>query len=217
MAKEYIPLFLDFNDITQDLTDEECGRLIRAIIDYANDEDFESRLTGAEKIAFRFLKGVVDRNQAISEKRSKAGSNRNSNEQNETNENKNEQNETNDNSAEQNETNSLNKNKNKNENKNDQRRFSPPSVDEVAAYCRERNNNVDPQTFVDFYSSKGWKVGSSPMKDWKACVRTWEQRNTAKAKTVVAQQYDQRDYRSVQAEIDADMEKEMEEWMRGAG
>ena len=59
------------------------------------------------------------------------------------------------------------------------KRFSPPSVDEVADYCRERGNNVDPETFVDFYSSKGWKVGKEPMKDWRACVRTWEKRDRA--------------------------------------
>ena len=55
-------------------------------------------------------------------------------------------------------------------------RFSAPSVGEVADYCWERKNNVDPEVFVDFYSSKGWKVGKEPMKDWKACVRTWEKR-----------------------------------------
>ena len=56
-------------------------------------------------------------------------------------------------------------------------RFVPPTVEEVSAYCQERRNRVDPAAFVDFYSSKGWKVGSSPMKDWKAAVRTWEQRD----------------------------------------
>ena len=56
-------------------------------------------------------------------------------------------------------------------------RFSPPSVDEVRAYCRERGNRVDPERFVDFYASKGWKVGKNPMADWKACVRTWERRD----------------------------------------
>ena len=55
--------------------------------------------------------------------------------------------------------------------------FRKPTVDEVKAYCLERRNNVDPQRFVDFYEAKGWKVGSQSMKDWKACVRTWEQRN----------------------------------------
>lgn len=58
-------------------------------------------------------------------------------------------------------------------------RFAPPSVDEVRAYCLERNNSVDPEAFVDFYESKGWKVGSNPMKDWKAAVRTWEKREQA--------------------------------------
>ena len=53
-------------------------------------------------------------------------------------------------------------------------RFKPPTVEEVAAYCKERGNHVDPQRFVDHYTSNGWKVGKNPMKDWKAAVRTWE-------------------------------------------
>ena len=53
-------------------------------------------------------------------------------------------------------------------------RFTPPSVEEVAAYCQERGNGVDASRFVDFYSSKGWMVGKSRMKDWKAAVRNWE-------------------------------------------
>ena len=54
------------------------------------------------------------------------------------------------------------------------RRFTPPTVEQVWEYCTERGNNVDPQTFVDFYEAKGWMVGSNHMKDWRACVRTWE-------------------------------------------
>ena len=60
------------------------------------------------------------------------------------------------------------------------RRFTPPSVDEVAAYCRERGNGVDAQRFVDFYASKGWKVGSAGMKDWCAAVRNWERQDSTK-------------------------------------
>jgi hypothetical protein len=52
--------------------------------------------------------------------------------------------------------------------------FRPPTLDEVKAYCLERGNRVDPETFRDFYEAKGWKVGAQPMKDWKAAVRTWE-------------------------------------------
>ena len=53
-------------------------------------------------------------------------------------------------------------------------RFTPPTLEEVKSYCLERNNNVDAQRFIDFYESKGWMIGKSKMKDWKACVRTWE-------------------------------------------
>lgn len=55
-------------------------------------------------------------------------------------------------------------------------RFTKPTLEEIIAYCEEQGNNVDPQAFFDFYESKGWRVGNQPMKDWKACVRTWERR-----------------------------------------
>ena len=74
------------------------------------------------------------------------------------------------------------------------RRFVPPSVSDVADYCRERKNGIDPAQFVNFYESKGWKVGSTPMKDWRAAVRTWEQREKTGGKVVSAQKYTQRDY-----------------------
>jgi len=61
------------------------------------------------------------------------------------------------------------------------KRSSTPSVDEVREYCFERGNGVDAETFVDFYASKGWKVGNAPMKDWKAAVRTWEKRDNRAA------------------------------------
>lgn len=58
------------------------------------------------------------------------------------------------------------------------KRFVPPSLDDVKAYCNERNNRVDAQKFLDYYSMTGWKTkGGAVIKDWKACVRTWE-RNT---------------------------------------
>lgn len=52
--------------------------------------------------------------------------------------------------------------------------FIPPSVEEVEQYCLERSNNIDAQSFIDFYESKGWMIGKNKMKDWKAAVRTWE-------------------------------------------
>ena len=61
-------------------------------------------------------------------------------------------------------------------------RFTPPSVDEVSDYCNQRNNSVDAETFIDFYQAKGWMVGKNKMKDWKACVRTWETNRKQRSK-----------------------------------
>lgn len=56
-------------------------------------------------------------------------------------------------------------------------RFAPPTADEVRAYCSERGYSVNADRFVAFYESNGWRVGKNPMKDWKAAVRTWAQRD----------------------------------------
>lgn len=54
--------------------------------------------------------------------------------------------------------------------------FVKPTIEEIAEYCKERNNGINANAFYDFYESKDWYVGKNRMKDWKACVRTWEQR-----------------------------------------
>jgi uncharacterized protein YdaU (DUF1376 family) len=54
-------------------------------------------------------------------------------------------------------------------------RFTPPTLSEVMAYCNERGNQVDPQRFINHYGANGWMRGKNKIKDWKACVRTWEQ------------------------------------------
>lgn len=53
----------------------------------------------------------------------------------------------------------------------------PPSLKEVSDYCLERKNNINPQNFIDHYEANGWMRGKAKIKDWKACVRTWEQNN----------------------------------------
>lgn len=63
---------------------------------------------------------------------------------------------------------------NKEEKKEDNKKFMPPTVGAVSEYCLERNNNIDPEQFVNYYESKGWMIGRNKMKDWKAAVRTWE-------------------------------------------
>ena len=62
------------------------------------------------------------------------------------------------------------------------KRFTPPTVEEVAQYCFDRMSTVDPQRFVDYYTSNGWMVGKNKMKDWKAAVRTWEQKDKSQGR-----------------------------------
>ena len=58
--------------------------------------------------------------------------------------------------------------------------FSPPSVQDVEAYCAQKGCCVDAERFVDYYASIGWKVGKNPMKDWRAAVRTWVKKDSPK-------------------------------------
>lgn len=84
-----------------------------------------------------------------------------------------------------------------------QKRFVPPTVEEVRTYCLERQNAIDAQRFVDYYTANGWAQGrGKPIKDWRAAVRTWEARDqdktrkvrTSYTKTPTAQDYDMTHY-----------------------
>ena len=57
------------------------------------------------------------------------------------------------------------------------KKFKKPTLEEVQEYCNERQNEINAQRFIDFYESKDWMIGKNKMKDWKACVRTWENKN----------------------------------------
>ena len=73
----------------------------------------------------------------------------------------------------------LNKDElNKDKRITDNKKFIPPTIEEVAAYCRERGNNVDPEKFIAHYGSQKWKKSNGqPVTDWKLCVITWEKPN----------------------------------------
>ena len=95
------------------------------------------------------------------------------------------------------EINNNNDNDNDNDNDNERivdessKRFIPPTVDMVSEYCLERNNSVDPEEFVDFYTSKGWLIGKNKMKDWKAAVRTWERSSKTKKQETNSNVFDE--------------------------
>ena len=61
-------------------------------------------------------------------------------------------------------------------------RFTPPTLEQVQAYCLERGNTVNPNSFLNHYESNGWMRGKTKIKDWKACVRTWESNQKSNSK-----------------------------------
>lgn len=183
MYSSWIPLF-------EGLDDEKAGQLIKAICSYQADPETEPD-DPVIKAIFGMIKAVMDEDRAKYEVRCQKNAENVANRYRKS---------TDDSESIQSNTNVYDRKKsncdNDKDNDNDKENNSPtekkkrkgralstsPSVDEVRAYCLERGNNVDPETFVDFYSSKGWKVGKEPMKDWRACVRTWEKRDRASPK-----------------------------------
>ena len=186
--KSSFVLYHDIREPLELLTDEERGRLFLAILDYSEfgkSPDF----TGALQMAFVFIKTALDRDadawEAKREKRREAGSmggkQRVANRANAT-------------FAKQEQANQANQAVPapvpapvpalEKESEADKplraSRFTPPTVEQVSAYCRERGNGVDPQRFVDYYAARGWKLGEESMKNWQAAVRTWERRDSGK-------------------------------------
>ena len=174
----YIKLFVDYLDAIEPLGNAERGRLFTSLLEYARTGE-APQLGGNERFLFPMMRAQIDRDNAamagLSEARSKAGKIGAEAKQ------------ANAGFARQNKQmpnlpskSSYDKDKDKDKDKDESitraRRFTPPTLDDVLAYVRERGSDVDPQRFLDFYASKGWMIGKNPMKDWKAAVRTWEKR-----------------------------------------
>lgn len=87
----------------------------------------------------------------------------------------------------------------------ERKRFVPPTLEDVKAYCLERGNNVDAEHFIDYYTANGWRVGKNAMKDWKASVRTWERNGYSGKKATAATQPQSStimdDYRAMEEKI----------------
>jgi len=75
--------------------------------------------------------------------------------------------------------------------------FQKPTLEQVKEYCQERQNSVNPQKWIDHYSSNGWKVGRNPMKDWKSAVRTWEQSDFKATKQEGGYKFKAEDYKDL--------------------
>ena len=156
--KVYIPIFLDWLEATKRLTAAEKGRLVDSLVSYANsDENWEDYLVGNERFVADEMRLKIDRFNEISAKRAEAGAK--GGKQTQANSSKRKQNQASSTTI----TNT--KTITKTNTKTSLSIFKPPTHEEVKAYCTERNNNVDPDRFINFYTSNGWKVGKNAMKD----------------------------------------------------
>lgn len=179
--KVYIPIFLDWLEATKRLTAAEKGRLVDSLVSYANsDENWEDFLVGNERFVADEMRLKIDRFNEISAKRAEAGAK--GGKQTQAKSSKRKQNQASSTTI----TNTKTITKTNTNTKTSISIFKPPTLEEVKGYCSERHNNVDPDRFINFYTSNGWKVGKNAMKDWKAAVRTWEKNGYSGQKEIHA-------------------------------
>lgn len=174
--------YRSFMEGVEQIEPEVFKRLVLAMAHYALDDE-DPALEGLELSLFMAWKANIDASNRRKENGLKGGRKKTEAAETET---EPEPNVTENNRTEPNvtETDSLYKDKREIEReiekkkRNRKEKKIPPAVEDVREYCSERRNGIDAQQFCDFYESKGWKVGGQPMKDWKACVRTWEKRRS---------------------------------------
>ena len=183
----YVCLYASYLESLSPFTDEECGRLVRAMLNYAVTGEV-SQFEGNERFIWPSIQAQIDRD--IVTYRAKCARNKANGSKGgrppkkptvipETER------------FLEKPKKPKEKEKEKEKDKENieagrpptRQRFSPPSVDEVKAYCTEKGYAVDPDRFVDYYTSNGWKVGKNPMKDWKAAIRTWNGKEQPNGKT----------------------------------
>ena len=175
MAREYFCAYHSYIKQCKGLSDGELGRLFRALLEYGASGKVPE-LNGRESVAFDFMSANIDRDaesykdtcnrnrENISKRYERIRANTTVYETYQEKEEEKEKEEL----LKKDISNEISKKSTR------QKKFVPPTVEEVASYCLERKNKVDAAYFVDHYTSNGWKVGKQNMKDWKAAVRTWE-------------------------------------------
>jgi len=175
---KYLPVYFDNEEALSMLSDEERGQLIMALLSAAQGRKTPD-LSPAANVAFDFMSKAIAR-QAIRYKANvengqKGGAplgNKNASKVSKINPQPAK-------TSEKQPTKTMTMTKTNDNDKNEAANtcFIPPRIDEIQAYCAERNNSIDAQRFHNFYEAKGWKIGNQAMQDWRAAVRTWEDRD----------------------------------------
>lgn len=172
--RDSIILYRSLREATKMLDLETRAKVYDSVMDYAFD-GIEPNETGVVMAMFLMMKPIIDANNQRYENGCKGGRPKNQN-KTEIKPNNN-QNET---KVEPNKDKDKDVYKDKEEKESVKEKvahastFKKPTLEEVKAYCIERNNGVDAERWMDYYTANGWKVGRNPMKDWKATVRNWE-------------------------------------------
>ena len=177
MIRDSFVFYKSFYEAINNLEKEDQLEVYNAICEYSLNENIPETITGVAKAMFILMKPNIDsanaRYKASVENGKKGGRPRKNKKLEKPNNNLDE--------TQQEPKSNLNDNvddnvyDNKKEN-NKRKNFIKPILEEVQKYCEERKNGIDAEKFVDYYDSIGWLVGKKPMKDWKACVRTWEKK-----------------------------------------
>ena len=194
MERKQFTWYRSYYDALKEIPAEEFRAIVLAVCAYALDGE-ETELSGVARAIFTLIRPTLEVGRSKAENRSRAEQTSLSAEQTgdrpEQTKNKPEQTQNKrkqtDNKPEQTRKEKEKEKEREKESENDSycsppppsgpKRFVPPTLAEVQSYVAERQSPVDPQGFIDFYASKGWMVGKTPMKDWKAACRnaeTWE-------------------------------------------
>ena len=199
--REYFHAYHSMLEAMRKLSDAECGRLFRGLLYYSMTEEQPDNLQGREELLFDVFSQQIDREiEKYNEKCKTNRKNITSRYQSlpvVTSRNESYQEKEKDKDKEEDEE----KDKGKESGKRARARFTPPTVDDVRAYAQENGyRDFDAERFVDFYASKGWLVGKSRMKDWKAAVRNWNRGYSApkgdgRTEKNAALNYQQREYK----------------------
>lgn len=207
--RDSVVFYRSFWEAIKQLPEKERLESLTAILEYGLDE-IEPKSAGVSSAMFLMAKPQIDANNRKYQNGTKGGRPSTKTEPNynlESNYNKPSDNQT-ITKAKPKEKDNVNDNVNDNNKKT----FTPPSVSDVSDYCTLNGYGIDPESFVDFYASKGWMVGKNKMKDWKASVRTWvrsqRQESTAKGSKNQFHNFDQRD-----TDYDALMLKQVKDWV----
>ncbi|MFR9506168.1 MAG: DUF6291 domain-containing protein [Rikenellaceae bacterium] len=192
--RKQFTFYISFFEAINDIEPEEQLPIYRAIAEYAFFQK-EPEVTGVGKIIWRLIRPVLDSSHQRFINGCKGGAPKgNTNAQ--------KQPKNNQETTERQPNPSIDKEKDKDIDKDKEnikrtaKRFTPPTLDEVRDYITQKGYTINSQSFIDYYTSNGWRVGKNPMKNWKAAVSSWNSRDDSNRASTVqttqkSQQYDE--------------------------